>query len=59
MNRVTSVDKSLISGGAVQWYVTMDDGNRIQVSEQQARQFEKQLQAQTNESSQQLLTETY
>ena len=59
MNRVVSVDKSLISGGTVQWYVTMDDGNRIQVNEQQARQFERQLQAQTNENDQRLLTETH
>jgi len=59
MNRVVSVDKSLISGGTVQWFVTMDDGNRIQVTEQQAHQFENQLQAQTNESNQRLLTETH
>lgn len=59
MNRVVSVDKSLIAGGTVQWFVTMDDGSRIQVNEAAAHQFEKQLQAQQNESNQQLLTETH
>jgi hypothetical protein len=58
MNRVVSVDKSLIAGGTTQWFVTMNDGTRIQVSEAQARQFEQQLKAQ-NESSQQILTETH
>lgn len=59
MNRVVSVDKSLISGGTVQWFVTMNDGTRIQVTEAQARQFERQLVAEKNESNQQLLTETH
>ena len=59
MNRVVSVDKSLIAGGTHQWFVTMDDGNRIQVTEAQARQFEAQLTAQQTESNQQLLTETH
>lgn len=63
MNRVVSVDKSLISGGTVQWYVTTEDatGNktRIEVTESAARQFANQLQADQNESSQQLLTETH
>lgn len=59
MNRVVSVDKSLIAGGTHQWFVTMDDGTRIQVTEAQARAFEKQLVAQKNESTQQLLTETH
>ncbi|MGE3483744.1 MAG: hypothetical protein AB7L09_03310 [Nitrospira sp.] len=59
MNRVVSVDKSLIAGGTQQWFVTMDDGTRIQVTESQARQFEKQLLAQASESGQQLLTETH
>lgn len=59
MNRVVSVDKSLIAGGTHQWFVTMDDGTRIQVTEAQARAFEKQLISEKNESSQQLLTETH
>lgn len=58
MNGIVSVDKSLIAGGTHQWFVTMQDGTRIQVTEDQARQFEKQLLAQTNESRQ-LLTETH
>ena len=59
MNRVVSVDKSLIAGGTHQWFVTMNDGTRIQVSEAQARQFERQLMSEKTESAQQLLTETY
>ena len=59
MNRVVSVDKSLIAGGIHQWFVTMENGTRIQINEQQARQFERQLLAQQNESSQRLLTETH
>lgn len=58
MNGIVSVDKSLVAGGTTQWFVTMQDGTRIQVTEDQARQFEKQLLAQKNES-QQLLTETH
>lgn len=59
MNRVVSVDKSLIAGGTTQFFVSMNDGTRIQVTEAQARQFERQLTAQQNESNQQLLTETH
>jgi len=60
MNRVLSVDKSLVAGGNVQWYVTMDDGNRVEVSESAAKRFEQLLQSQQQtEGNQQLLTETY
>ena len=63
MNRVLSVDKSLLSGGTVQWYVTMQDGsgntNRVEITESAARQFQTVLQSQQTEGNQRLLTETY
>jgi hypothetical protein len=63
MNRVVSVDKSLISGGTVQWHVTLEDGGgnktRIEVSESAAQRFQVTLQSQQTEGTQRLLTETH
>jgi len=63
MNRVVSVDKSLIAGGTVNWFVTMEDDrgnrNRVQVSEDAARRFQEVLQAQVeSQSGPRILTET-
>jgi len=62
MNRVVSVDKSLIAGGSVNWFVTMEDdqGNRtrVEVGESEARRFQEILQAQSGGSSPRILTET-
>jgi len=62
MNRVVSVDKSLISGGTTEWHVTLEDegGNktRIEVDEAAAHRFQMTLQSQQTESNQRLLTET-
>lgn len=63
MNRVVRVDKSLISGGTEEWYVTTEDESgqqtRIKVSEEVGRRFQADLQAQSGQGSQQVLTETY
>ena len=62
MSRVVSVDKSLIAGGTIQWFVTMEDGNqsrtRIEVGEAEAHRFQKVLQSQ-QDAGPKLLTETY
>ena len=62
MSRVVSVDKSLIAGGTIQWFVTMEDDNksrtRIEVGEAEANRFQQVLQSQTA-SDPKLLTETY
>lgn len=58
MNRVVSVDKSLIAGGTVQWYVVMADGSRVQVDESAAERFKQVLQAEASQSGPQVLTET-
>ena len=62
MNRVVSVDKSLISGGSVTWFVTMEDNsgnrNRIEVGEAEAARFQKVLQAESSPSAPRILTET-
>jgi len=62
MNRVVSVDKSLISGGTIQWFVTMEDSSgsrtRIEVREAEAERFQLVLQAQGDQSGPRILTET-
>ena len=62
MSRVVSVDKSLIAGGTIQWFVTMEDsgGNqtRVEVGEAAAERFKQVLQAQSGQSGPRLLTET-
>jgi hypothetical protein len=62
MNRVVSVDKSLLSGGTVTWFVTLEDGNgsktRIEVGEAEAGRFERMLNAQDSQGESRVLTET-
>jgi hypothetical protein len=63
MSRVVSVDKSLISGGTVQWFVTMEDdgGNRtrVQVGEEEAKRFQAVIQAESGgHGGPRILTET-
>ncbi len=62
MNRVVSVDKSLLSDGQTSWFVTMEDGtghhNRVQVDEGAARRFQQVLRSQRSEGGPRLLTET-
>ena len=62
MNRVVSVDKSLIAGGTIQWFVTMSDANgnstRIEVGEAEAHRFQQVLQAQEGQAGPRVLTET-
>ena len=62
MNRVVSVDKSLLSGGTVTWFVTMEDGSgnrtRVEVGEAEANRFQQVLLAQGTQGQPRLLTET-
>ena len=62
MSRVVSVDKSLLSGGTISWFVTMESDNggrtRVEVGEAEAKRFEQVLSAQEPQGGQQLLTET-
>ncbi len=62
MNRVISVDKSLLSGGTVSWFVTMEDETggrtRVEVDEAAAHRFQKVLEAQGSQGGPRVLTET-
>ena len=62
MNRVVSVDKALLSGGSVSWFVTMEDGSgnqtRVEVEESAAKRFQQVLQSQSGQGQPRLLTET-
>ena len=62
MNRVVSVDKSLISGGTVTWYVTMENDagsqTRVEVNELAAKRFQQALMAQGSQGGPRILTET-
>lgn len=63
MNRVVSVDKSLLSGGVITWFVTMADDSgkhaRIEVREDEARRFEQVIESQKLQGpNPRLLTET-
>ena len=62
MNRVVSVDKSLLSGGTVSWFVTMEDQGgqrtRVEVDEAAARRFQQVLQSQQSSGGPRILTET-
>lgn len=63
MNRVVSIDKSLIAGGTIQWFVTMEDANgsrtRVEVDEAAARRFQQVIEAQGEQSTgPRILTET-
>ena len=61
MNRILSVDKSLLADGTVRYYVTMETGNggttQIEVGEAEARRFQRVLQSQQG-GGPRLLTET-
>ena len=63
MNRVISVDKSILSGGTVSWFVTMEDESgartRVEVDESAAQRFQQVLQAQTSTDGPRVLTETH
>ena len=63
MNRVVSVDKSLLAGGTITWFVTMADDRgkhtRIEVREEEARRFEQVIESKKfSGTNSQLLTET-
>lgn len=62
MNRIVSVDKTILAGGNIKWYVTTEDSNqnctRIEVGEAEALRFQKVLQDQSGQGQQRLLTET-
>lgn len=62
MNQIVSVDKSLIAGGNVQWFVTMEDDNggrtRVEIDEAAAHRFEQVIRSQGDQAGPRLLTET-
>jgi hypothetical protein len=62
MNRVVSVDKSLLASGTVKWFVTMEDENgnrsRVEVGEAEAQRFQSVLRSQQGTGGRRLLTET-
>ena len=62
MSRVVSVDKSLIAGGTIQWFVTMEDNSggrtRVEVDEASARRFEQVIETQGEQAGPKILTET-
>lgn len=61
MSKVVSVDKSILHGGLVTWFVTLEDDNgnktRVEVGEAEARRFQQVLMSQHG-SQPRLLTET-
>jgi hypothetical protein len=63
MNRILSVDKSLLANGSITWFVTMTDNagkhTKIEVREDEAKRFKNLIESQKfDKNNLKLLTET-